>query len=340
MTNLMWILAFLRERKLWLILLFVVTFMTLGFGWLDDDLSLNSVLYVCLVQWIIIAIFLISIFLKETRFLKKLDEKIEIEALKHHAFAETPFEKKVVTYLDFKLSVQKQTLMEQQEWLNLNQHSLTEFIHNIKTPVTALKLLIEKEKDNVRRQQLMYEWSRIDYMLDQQLYLSRINQKSRDLYFEKTALKPLVIEEVSKTRHISMNKGIGFEIDIPEDVTIDTDKRWFRMVIRQFISNAIKYSKNDIITIQSMCQNEHVTLYIEDRGCGIPKHDLPRIFQHGFTTTREKYEATASGMGLYLVDQVRDELGLQIDVQSQVNVGTIVTITFSKPNDMIARMSK
>ncbi|MEM5614837.1 hypothetical protein AAHB43_13590 [Staphylococcus pseudintermedius] len=53
----------------------------------------------------------------------------------------------------------QQSIGEQQHRIDLNEQSMTEFIHDIKTPVTALKLLIEKEEHHVRKQQLMYEWS-------------------------------------------------------------------------------------------------------------------------------------------------------------------------------------
>lgn len=63
----------------------------------------------------------------------------------------------------------QQSIGEQQHRIDLNEQSMTEFIHDIKTPVTALKLLIEK-KNIMWKQQLMYEWSRVDYMLDQHLF--------------------------------------------------------------------------------------------------------------------------------------------------------------------------
>ncbi|MBI5973981.1 HAMP domain-containing histidine kinase [Staphylococcus sp. H16/1A] len=340
MINLKWIIAFFKERRYWILLLVMITLMLIGIGWLDDSVNLKSIIYICVLQWIVILLFLIVTCYKETRFMKQLDEQVELNTLKDQDWASTPFEQQVIAYLNRKLNIQKRSLLKQQDWLDLNQQSLTEFVHNIKSPVTALYLLIEKEEDPSRYQQLMFEWSRIDYMLDQQLFLSRVDQKSRDLYFEHTLLKPLIIEEVQKTRHISMNKGIGFEITVPEDYKVYTDKRWFRMIIRQIISNAVKYSENEAIEIEATNNNEYVSVSIKDKGYGIAKHDLPRIFQRGFTSTDQTNNTAASGIGLYLVDQVRDELGLQIDVQSELHVGTTVTLTFSKPNELIERMSK
>lgn len=340
MTTLRWILCFLRERQRWLYLLFVLTGVWLLLGWLDHNISLMSMIYVCMVQWLIIVIFLGFTYVKETHFVKQLERAVELNQIKHRMWAETPFQKIVLSYLEFKINHQQHTIMEQQEWLDIHQHSLTEFVHDIKTPVTSLKLLIEKEADDTRRQQLMYEWGRIDYMLVQQLFLSRINHKAHDLYFEKIPLKSLVIEEVRQTLYLSMAKGIDFDINLSKACEIYTDKRWMRMVIRQFISNAVKYSDHSTITIQNdITSSGHTKLSIIDQGCGIPEHDLPRIFQRGFTSSYGNYEATASGMGLYLVEQVREVLGLQINVTSTLHKGTTIEIIFSKPNEMIERMS-
>ncbi|MEM5614836.1 hypothetical protein AAHB43_13585 [Staphylococcus pseudintermedius] len=94
---------------------------------------------------------------------------------------------------------------------------------------------------------------RVDYMLDQHLFLARLHHQAHDMYFEKVTLRELVIDEIRQTRHIAMHKRIGFNVDISENTTVYTDKRWMRMVIRQIISNAIKYSTQaDIDVYQSI----------------------------------------------------------------------------------------
>ncbi|PWZ98968.1 sensor histidine kinase, partial [Staphylococcus pseudintermedius] len=116
--------------------------------------------------------------------------------------------------------------------------------------------------------------------------------------------------------------------------------RWMRMVIRQIISNAIKYSTQADIDVYQSIENGNVKLHIRDYGAGIAQHDMPRIFQRGFAAQNGPHVQTSSGMGLYLVETVREALGFDIDVTSQVGEGTTVTIQFSKQNDYIARMSK
>ena len=75
-----------------------------------------------------------------------------------------------------------------------------------------MKLLIDQEQNQQRKQSLLYEWSRINEMLDKQLYLTRLESQNRDMYFEQVSLKRLVIDEIQLTRHISQAKGIGYNL--------------------------------------------------------------------------------------------------------------------------------
>ncbi|UXR78676.1 MULTISPECIES: sensor histidine kinase [unclassified Staphylococcus] len=339
MKHFKWITIWLRERHVWIWLLILLDMILISASYLDERMSIESVLFVFGLHVIVGIFYLIFTYIKEIKFYEKLHEGVSIREIRHRDYAESPFEKVVMDYLENNLKIQQHTLETQRHWLNVNEQSMTEFVHDIKTPVTALKLLIEQEPDFKRRQQLMYEWSRIAYMLDQQLFLSRLNHKAHDMFFEVASLRQLVVDEVRETRHISMRKGIGFEIDVAPEIEVYTDKRWFKMVIRQIISNAVKYTMSGDIVIRGVIDDAHVSLTIEDQGCGIPSHDLPRIFSRGFTGDVPESE-NASGMGLYLVDSVKEALGLTIDVQSEVGQGTTVTLFFSKQNQHTQRMSK
>ena len=112
----------------------------------------------------------------------------------------------------------------------------------------------------------MYEWARINELLDKQLYLTRLESKNRDMYFEETSLKRLVIDEIQLTRHISQAKGIGYDLDLETNLDVYTDVKWCRMMIRQILSNSLKYSQGQDIIIRSYTNDGHVTLEIKDFG--------------------------------------------------------------------------
>ena len=131
-----------------------------------------------------------------------------------------------------------------------------------------MKLLIDQESDDQRKRALLFEWSRINEMLDKQLYLTRLESQHRDMYFDYISLKRMVIDEIQVTRHISQAKGIGFELDFKEEQKVYTDVKWCRMMIRQVLSNSLKYSDNSTIFERYTIEG-HVVLKIKDYGRGI-----------------------------------------------------------------------
>lgn len=177
----------------------------------------------------------------------------------------------------------------------------------------------------------MYEWSRIDYLLDQQLYIRRLTSKSNDFYFGHFNLKNMVIKEIQHGRNISIAKGVGYDIKI-DNTEVYTDEKWCRTILRQIISNALKYTENSDILIKSGEQHGQTYLVIEDKGRGIKARDLPRIFERGFTSTTNQRESTATGMGLYLVKEIAEGLSIKVNVKSTYGEGTKVLLIFPNPN--------
>lgn len=106
-------------------------------------------------------------------------------------------------------------------------------------------------------------------------------------------------------------------------------------MIRQLLTNAVKYSESSNIIIQSERKEERTTLIIQDFGRGIDPKDLPRIFEKGFTSTTHHQNHAATGMGLYLTEKVAKSLLIQIDVESMVGAGTTFTLTFPGKNEFV-----
>lgn len=309
-------------------------------SYIDYDISVESAYYIIGLNLSLTVIFLIFTYIKEIRLFKHFDNSKEIEEIKHKDLAETPFQKKVVDYLYQQMQIQKDKVIEQQSRLKLHEQNITEFVHDIKTPVTAIKLLIDQEEDKERQRALLFEWSRINNMLDTQLYITRIETQYKDMYFDFVELKRMVIDEIQLTRHISQAKDIDFELQFEETYHVYTDIKWCRMMIRQILSNALKYSENSSVEFVAGCKDQHVMLQIIDHGRGISQKDLPRIFERGFTSTSYRHETTSSGMGLYLVNSVKERLGIQVNVTSTVGRGTTVELVFPQQNEVVERMSK
>lgn len=340
MSNLKWFVQFLKSRISWILWIIFLNVIMIAISFIDYDISINSVYYIVSLNLSLTAIFTILIFFKEVKLFKHFAKDKEIEEIKHKDLAETPFQRQTVEYLYRQISNHKDKVVNQQLQLNLHEQTITEFVHDIKTPVTALKLLIDQEQDVERKKALLYEWSRINTMLDTQLYITRLESQHKDMYFDHVSVKRMVIEEIQLTRHISQVKGIGFDVNFAVDDYVYTDVKWCRMIIRQILSNSLKYSENYNVEIETQLVEKHVALIITDHGRGISSKDMPRIFERGFTSTANRNETTSSGMGLYLVDSVKKQLGIEVDVSSEVGKGTSVKIIFPLQNEIVKRMSQ
>lgn len=340
MNNVKWFWLFIKTRKNWVLWFLFLNLMMLGISYIDYDISVDSMIYLVVLNIGMTAIFLLFAFLKEIKLYQHFYENKEIEEIKHKRLAESPFQEQIVDYLYRKLNLQKEKVTKQQHQIKVTEQSITEFVHDIKTPVTAMKLLIDQEQNQQRKQSLLYEWSRINEMLDKQLYLTRLESQNRDMYFEQVSLKRLVIDEIQLTRHISQAKGIGYNLSFDGNTMVYTDVKWCRMMIRQILSNSLKYSKNSDIHMSGYIKGEHVHLKIQDEGRGISQKDLPRIFDRGYTSTANRDETASSGMGLYLVDSVKAQLGIQIEVMSEIGKGTTFILIFPKQNEIMKRLSE
>src|SRR5699024_3147459 len=186
---------------------------------------------------------------------------------------------------------ENRTVMERE------QDELASWIHEVKTPLTAIKLIIDRVEDQKTKQQLTYEWLRIHLLLDQQLHQSRIPTIENDLYIEETRLEPLLFQEIKDVQSWCISKGIGIDVSLDVEEVL-TDGKWLSFIIRQLLTNAIKYSERDDIVITSYRSGEQTVLAIEDHGRGIAAKDMPRIFDRGFTSTLSHHDTASSGMGL------------------------------------------
>ena len=205
------------------------------------------------------------------------------------------------------------------------------WIHEVKIPIAASKLIIENNKNEVTKS-INEELDKIENYTEQALFYARSNAVEKDYIITKTNLKEIVNGSVLKNKSTLLNEKVAIELkDIEQEVY--TDSKWATFIINQIIQNAIKYSKkeNKKIDIYSKTKNDKVILYIKDNGIGIKKGEITRVFEKGFTGDNGRIIGQKStGIGLYLCKKLCDKLGLGIELNSEKDIGTEVRIIFPK----------
>ena len=150
------VLVFIKSRINWILWILFLNIILLGVAYIDYEISVESVFYIVILNVGLSILFLLFTFVKEVRLSKHFYEDKEIEEIKHKDLAETPFQQQVIDYLYRHIAAQKEKVVEQQLHIK-NQQTITEFVHDIKTPVTAMKLLIDQENDDQRKRALYLE---------------------------------------------------------------------------------------------------------------------------------------------------------------------------------------
>jgi signal transduction histidine kinase len=202
------------------------------------------------------------------------------------------------------------------------------WVHEIKTPIASSKLVIENNKTDVTIS-IMEELIKIEDFVEQVLYYSRSNNTEEDYIVREFSLKNVVNEVIKRNMKCFIQKKIHLAID-DIDINIFSDTKWVKFILNQIIVNSINYSKSEtpIIKIYSKKNDNNATLYIEDNGIGINEKDLSLVFNKSFTGINGRIYEKSTGMGLYLCKKLCTKLNLEIGINSAVNLGTTVKITF------------
>lgn len=206
------------------------------------------------------------------------------------------------------------------------QEYVESFVHEIKTPISALSLALENNNDF----RLKQEVDKINQLVEQMLYYARSENTEKDYFVKEIQLAEIIHSVILKYRYYMLNKKITLNVHDLDHIVI-TDEKWLVFIISQIIQNSIKYLDKDKkeIEVWGENSNNYINLIIKDNGCGIKESDLVRIFEKGFTGTNRK-KGYSTGMGLYLTKKLCDKLGLKLQIQSKEKEFTKLTITFPK----------
>lgn len=200
----------------------------------------------------------------------------------------------------------------------------TLWAHQIKTPIAAMRLVLQTNPSPVHRD-LINELLKIEQYVEMVLQYVRIESVSTDYVFRSQDVDEIIRAVLRKYASVFIAKDLKLDYT-PLDVQVITDAKWLAFVIEQIISNALKYTPSGTITITQSSANE---LVICDTGIGIDPADLPRVFDKGFTGYNGRLEMTSTGIGLFLTKRILTKLGHSIRITSVKEKGTCVYISLA-----------
>lgn len=210
--------------------------------------------------------------------------------------------------------------------------------HELRTPLAVIKGTMEVLIRKPRNQQeyedkinfCISEVDRLNKMVDQLLLLARFENQKQNINNESIYLNALLLDQITRFSDKIATKKITINTNFTSEFYINSDSYLVSIIISNLISNAIKYTNNHGEISIILSQNSESLLFtIIDNGIGIAKNDLDKVF-HSFYRANSLNNTTikGTGLGLSIVKRLCELLSVTITIESELNVGTIINLSF------------
>ena len=201
------------------------------------------------------------------------------------------------------------------------------WVHEIKAPITAARLICRELDGDIRRK-LTAELGQIEAHVERALFYARAENPEQDRLFRQIELGKIAAQAIENHRSLLLQNGVRVEME-NMSCAIYTDEKWAVFILGQLFQNAARYRGSEpVITLSAKPLGRQTQLIVHDNGIGIPAHELPRVFERGFTGSNGRSRGGSTGMGLYLCRKLAGFLELGLDISSREGEGTAVTLTF------------
>jgi len=299
-------------------------------------ISIENIAYINIVGFIMFILYLIFEYLKNKKYYDVINYVIENQ--KKNIINSLPkalnYEQRLYQEIIIKVNEEFNFRMDElYEGKKENVDFMNSWVHEIKTPISACRLVIENSIYKSKEETLSNLEDEIDYIenyVEQALYYSRLDSFSKDYLINEIDVNSLIIHLVKKHAKEFIGKKIKVEISNLK-FTIDSDKKWLFFIMDQILSNSLKYTGNNgLIKIIGILNSSEKQLIIEDNGIGIKAEDINRVFDKGFTGYNGREDFKATGIGLYLSKNLATKLGHHITIESKHSEFTRVTVHFPK----------
>ena len=218
---------------------------------------------------------------------------------------------------------------------NMRSQFVADISHELKTPLTSIKGFAETLRyvydDETRNKFLSIideESDRLARLLEDILCLYEIEQK------RSTVLEEFNVDEEIEKVYMLLNdqakkKGVEIFLDTHSNCVLMGDKDKFKQMLLNLVSNSVKYTeKGGKVRVESYNRDMNLILVIEDNGIGISAEDLPRIFERFYRVDKARSrESGGTGLGLAIVKHIVRLFDGEINVTSELGVGTKIVIT-------------
>ena len=294
------------------------------------DIAMEPLGYACLLYALL---WLISWVSRYLRFRRKHQERLLLRQRilvdqRNLPAAKTLAERDYLEMLRL-LGQRVEKVLEEQSCQRTEQQDYyTLWVHQVKVPISAMRLLLQTEQ-LANGAALEAELFRIEQYAEMALGYIRLEESPNDLEIREIRLDEWIRKSLRKYAPVFISKKLRLCYE-PTDMTAVTDAKWLSFLLEQLLSNAVKYTQAGQVTV-SVSPDLKIT--IADTGIGIAGHDLPRIFEKGFTGQNGRLNGSSTGLGLYLCARTAKMLNVTLSVQSEIGKGSAFTVDLGRQRE-------
>jgi two-component system, OmpR family, phosphate regulon sensor histidine kinase PhoR len=238
------------------------------------------------------------------------------------------------------LTVTDETRLRQLE--NMRRDFTANVSHELKTPLSAIKAYAEtllmgaiddKEMSTHFVQRIGEQSNRLEALIRDLMQLTRLQSQPTVPTLVPIVLYDALATCVEEHRTIGNTRGVSIDMDgVDPSLQVQGDLESLRTILDNLLGNAVRYNReNGWVNVSTLVVDNRVILEIRDSGIGIPPEDLDRIFERFYRVDKARSQETGgTGLGLSIVKHLVNSLAAEIEVKSQLGVGSTFRLIFSK----------
>jgi two-component system phosphate regulon sensor histidine kinase PhoR len=245
-------------------------------------------------------------------------------------------QQKKISYEEAKLEsvISELKLLEQ-----VRQDFVANVSHELRTPLSNIKgyaeTLLDGALDDKKNAKdflnIIYKESdRLSKLIDDLLDLSKIESGKMKMVIKPLELRPIAVRVIDILKKFATDKSINISVSIPEDLPrLLGDENRITQALINLVDNAIKYTAaSGAVKISASKQDGFVKIDVTDTGMGIPKKDIPRIFERFYRVDKARSrELGGTGLGLSIVKHIAQSHGGDVLVISTLGKGSTFSFT-------------
>jgi signal transduction histidine kinase len=210
--------------------------------------------------------------------------------------------------------------------------------HELRTPLAVIKgtmeVLIRKPRNQHEYEEkisfCISEVDRLNHMVDQLLLLARFENQKQNIKNDSVYLNAILLDILARYSDKIKNKKLNITTNFSKDYSINSDNYLVTIIVSNLVSNAIKYTNNEgEISLLLFDSGNSIQFTIIDNGIGIATSDVAKVFQSFYRSDSSNHATIkGTGLGLSIVKRLCDLLKIEITIESELQVGTIINLSF------------